>query len=75
MRHLAATAGTRVSDQTAPAEYVQTLFDAYAPGFDGSLIRLGYRIPGVIRAAIQRHVPLSHATRTAPRWISAAAPA
>lgn len=66
VRHLAATAGTRVSDQTAPAEYVQTLFDAYAPGFDGSLIRLGYRIPGVIRAAIQRHVPLSHATPYGP---------
>ena len=66
VRHLAATAGTRVSDQTAPAEYVQTLFDAYAPGFDGSLIRLGYRIPGVIRAAVQKHAPLSHATPYGP---------
>ena len=36
------------------------------PVSNGSLIRLGYRIPGVIRAAIQRHVPLSHASPYGP---------
>lgn len=58
VRHLAATAGGRISNAAAPTEYVETLFDAYAANFDQSLIRLGYRIPGVIRAAVRTHVNL-----------------
>ena len=52
VRHLAAAAGIAPSAPRAPGEYVRTLFDGYAERFEGHIIALGYRIPGLIR----RHV-------------------
>ena len=52
VRHLAA-AGGRIADAgRAPPEYVRVLFDGYAGHFDAHLIGLGYRIPGLARAAL-----------------------
>jgi predicted TPR repeat methyltransferase len=49
IRHLATTS---VIATGAPGDYLRTLFDGYAGGFEAHLIGLGYRIPGLIR----RHV-------------------
>ena len=54
VRHLAAAA-TQIAISTAPADYVRTVFDGYAHRFDAHLISLGYRVPGLIRAALLRH--------------------
>ena len=53
-RHLmAALAGE--TTKAPPADYVQQLFDDYAPRFDRHLIeQLGYRVPELMRAAIDR---------------------
>ena len=58
VRHLVATTGAVPSDPRAPSDYVQALFDGYAPRFEASLLSLGYRIPGVIRKAVKLHVEL-----------------
>ncbi len=52
VRHLVAAAG-RVADRgRAPADYVRVVFDGYAARFDAHLIGLGYRVPGLARAAV-----------------------
>ena len=38
-------------------EYLRAVFDDHAPRFEEHLLALGYRIPGLIRAALQRHLP------------------
>ncbi len=58
VRHLVSTTGARPGDDRAPPEYLRALFDNYAERFKSSLIGLGYRIPGVIRHAIETHVNL-----------------
>lgn len=52
VRHLAAAAGLSADAGRASPEYVEVVFDGYAPRFDAHLISLGYRIPGVIRAEL-----------------------
>jgi len=54
VRHLARAGHHRsAADRTrAPADYVRVVFDGYADRFDGHLTALGYRIPGVMRAAV-----------------------
>jgi predicted TPR repeat methyltransferase len=42
------------------------VFDGYADRFDSHLIALGYRIPGVIRAAVLRHVAFPSDGRLGP---------
>jgi predicted TPR repeat methyltransferase len=42
----------------APAGYVRRVFDGYADRFEGHLIALGYRIPGVMRNALRAHLPI-----------------
>jgi predicted TPR repeat methyltransferase len=50
---LGAAPGTAV-----PAAYVQTLYDAYAPRFEQSLVdRLGYRAPDLLLRAVQAQRP------------------
>ncbi len=52
VRHLAAAAGLSADAGRAAPEYVEVVFDGYAARFDAHLISLGYRIPGLIRAAL-----------------------
>jgi len=55
--HMAAAADGR-SPARAPGEYVAAHFDAFADSFDDVLVgRLGYRLPDLICAALERHVP------------------
>lgn len=59
VRHLVAAAGLVAEEGRAHAEYVRTVFDGYADRFEPHLIALGYRVPGLIRQAVQRHLPAS----------------
>jgi predicted TPR repeat methyltransferase len=52
VRHLVRAAGLLADSARAPAEYLETIFDGYAERFEQHLIGLGYRIPGVVRAAL-----------------------
>lgn len=54
--HLVATADGAATDR-AGAGYVAAVFDGYAPHFETSLIGLGYRVPGLIRLALDRLRP------------------
>ena len=53
LRHIAA--GDKAS--RADEEYVRGLFDSYAARFEQSLLSLGYRVPGLILAAVKQHHP------------------
>ena len=53
VRHLAAAGGAMPAGPCAPADYVRVVFDGYADRFDFHLISLGYRVPGLIRAALE----------------------
>ena len=53
LRHIA---GSRDVSRAAD-EYVRSLFDSYATHFEQSLISLGYRVPGLILRALERHLP------------------
>lgn len=55
VRHLVAASGALNQDDRAPAAYVRAVFDGYAARFEAHLISLGYRIPGLMRAALLRH--------------------
>lgn len=68
VRHLVASAGMRPGAPRAPAEYLRAVFDGYAARFERHLIALGYRVPGLIRAALIRNfglVPSNPAGTTA----------
>ena len=56
VRHLVAAAGLLPGAARAPQEYLSTIFDGYAKQFETHLITLGYRIPGLIRAALLEHL-------------------
>lgn len=53
VRHLVAAAGRIADPGRAPPEYVRVVFDGYAARFDAHLIGLGYRVPGLARAALE----------------------
>ena len=53
VRHLAAAGGTVPAGPRAPDEYVRVVFDGYAERFDAHLLELGYRVPGLIRTALE----------------------
>lgn len=59
VRHLVAAAGVLPQAVRAPAEYLETVFDGYASRFESHLIGLGYRVPGLIRAALLEALDLS----------------
>lgn len=55
--HLAAAAGLSPAAGRASPDYVRTVFDGYAKRFDAHLVSLGYRIPGLLRAEVERLLP------------------
>lgn len=55
VRHLVAATGLVSGAKRAPDAYLKTVFDGYADRFEGHLISLGYRIPGVVRQILQEH--------------------
>ncbi len=55
VRHLVATTGSVPRERRAPEAYLRTVFDGYAERFEGHLISLGYRIPGVVRRTLLTH--------------------
>ena len=57
VRHLVAAADARPGPDRAPSPYVRAVFDGCADRFDTQLIALGYRVPGLIRAALLRLKP------------------
>lgn len=59
VRHLVASAGVLPQGHRAPNEYLETVFDGYASRFETHLIGLGYRAPGLIRAALLEALDLS----------------
>ncbi|HET6184192.1 MAG TPA: methyltransferase domain-containing protein [Acetobacteraceae bacterium] len=66
VRHLVAVSGAIPEQGAAPADYVRAVFDGYAPIFDTHLLGLGYRVPGLIRAALLRHSPLARGEPLGP---------
>ena len=54
VRHLAAAGGAVPAGPCAPADYIRVLFDGYAHRFDEHILSLGYRVPGLVRAALER---------------------
>lgn len=52
LAHLAAAASGLATERAGDG-YVATLFDGYAPRFEESLLALGYRVPGLIRRAVE----------------------
>lgn len=60
LAHLAAASGGPAQDlaqDRAPEGYIAALFDGYAPHFEAALLGLGYRVPGLIRRAVERLLP------------------
>ena len=57
VRHLVAASGALPGGERAPVDYLRAVFDGYAGRFEAHLISLGYRVPGLIRAALLRHRP------------------
>jgi predicted TPR repeat methyltransferase len=66
VRHLAAATGVQSNATRAPVEYLRTIFDGYADRFEEHLIALGYRVPGLIRAALLKHATIAAGERLGP---------
>jgi predicted TPR repeat methyltransferase len=67
VRHLVAASGGLPGGERAPADYLRAVFDGYAERFDAHLLSLGYRAPGLFRAALLRLLPgLSDGETTGP---------
>ena len=58
VRHMVAASGLLPAAAQAPDDYVRVLFDGYARHFDQHLLGLGYRVPGLLRAAALAHLAL-----------------
>ena len=61
VRHLVAASGALPGSDRAPSPYVRAVFDGYADRFEQHLVALGYRVPGLIRAALLRRAPWADA--------------
>lgn len=66
VRHLVAASGIMPSATRAPIEYLRAVFDGYAERFESHLISLGYRIPGLMRAALLEHPTIAGGGRIGP---------
>lgn len=66
VRHLVATTGSVPRERRAPAAYLRTVFDGYADRFEGHLISLGYRIPGVVRQTLMTHPAITAGGQIGP---------
>ncbi len=67
VRHLVASSGGLPEASCAPPDYLRAVFDNYADRFEAHLISLGYRIPGVIRAALLQHTDRARRAGAGPR--------
>ncbi|MBL6454521.1 tetratricopeptide repeat protein [Belnapia sp. T6] len=56
LAHLAAAAEGMEPERATDA-YLTAVFDGYAPRFEQSLLALGYRVPGLMRRLLERHLP------------------
>jgi predicted TPR repeat methyltransferase len=56
LAHLAAVAEGTATERPQPG-YIESVFDGYAASFERSLIELGYRVPGLMLRAMERHRP------------------
>lgn len=56
-----AAVGDGAAPPTAPAAYVEALFDSYAPAFDAHLGRLGYRVPELLDGLLPMGARYGHA--------------
>jgi predicted TPR repeat methyltransferase len=66
VRHLVAASGALPGAERAPVEYLRAVFDGYAERFELHLVSLGYRIPGLIHAALARHPVIAAGERLGP---------
>jgi len=66
VRHLASASGAVPGADRAPADYLRAVFDGYAERFDAHLIALGYRVPGLLRAAALQHPVLAANSQCGP---------
>jgi predicted TPR repeat methyltransferase len=66
VRHLVAASGILPSAARAPIEYVRTVCNGYADRFEAHLVALGYRIPGLVRAALLQHPTIAAGKRLGP---------
>jgi predicted TPR repeat methyltransferase len=66
VRHLVAASGVVPGAMRAPSEYVRAVFDGYAERFESHLISLGYRAPGLIRAALLQHPTIAAGEQLGP---------
>jgi predicted TPR repeat methyltransferase len=57
VRRLVAAAGALPGAPRAPLPYVRAMFDTQAQRFEMATAAQGYRVPGLMRAAVQRHLP------------------
>jgi predicted TPR repeat methyltransferase len=65
VRRVVAAADVPPDATRAPVDYVRRVFDSYADRFEGHLIGLGYRIPGVMRNAVRARLLNNTPTTTA----------
>lgn len=56
LQHLAAACNGETTERPG-ADYVTQVFDGYAARFEASLLSLGYRVPGLVRRAVEQLVP------------------
>jgi predicted TPR repeat methyltransferase len=66
VRHLVAASGLLPGAARAPVEYLRAVFDGYADRFELHLISLGYRVPGLMHAAVAQHPTLAAGERLGP---------
>lgn len=58
VRHLVAASGALPGASRAPEPYLRAVFNGYAARFEAHILALGYRVPGLVRGALLRHLPL-----------------
>jgi predicted TPR repeat methyltransferase len=58
VRHLVSASGAMPAAGQAPLSYLRAVFDGCAATFETQLLGLGYRVPGLLRAALLRHLAL-----------------
>jgi predicted TPR repeat methyltransferase len=61
-----AASGILPGEPRAPVEYLRAVFDGYAERFEAHLIALGYRVPGLVRAALAQHPSIAQGERLGP---------
>ena len=66
VRHLVAAAGVVPGADRAPADYLRAVFDGYAERFEAHLLSLGYRLPGLFRAALLQHPKIAAGEKVGP---------